>query len=266
MRYFVPTLAPGWLDDGPASSPGDHFGGLPWGLPEARWPVCSRCGAAMSFVCQLAHHPDRLRLGAEGDCMFVFWCLSDPGSCEVWEPDVGTNAVFVLKAAERTHSFAMTKVNLLPYLVVTGWSEREDGVAPEQLKQFFDADHFLELDDASFQVLPGTRLGGTPFWPQALPVCTWEAGDTFVLQLDSAEWLAAPAPCADELGCPVHVQGSDGVFTTYEPQASKANAPPQGVMVVEGGSWCVDRFGDFTVYVFLNEAGPSRGGRLCMQR
>jgi hypothetical protein len=266
MRYFVPKLAPGWMNDGPQSDRGDHFGGLPFGLPIERWPVCRHCGATMSFVCQLEHHAERLDLGANASTMFVFWCFKDPGNCPVWEPDAGSNAVFVLKADECTNTAAhMPEVEVLPYLPVLGWREHDDGVASEQRKAFFDATAYLELDDRGFEVLPGTRLGGAPFWPQAAPVCPWDPAWQLVLQLDGGEWLEPPAPSADELGCTVHFQRPDGSYGQREPLVPKRFAPPQGVMVTEDGAWCVDRFRDFTIYVFVQSEGDVRLGRLCMQ-
>ncbi len=267
MRYFVPKLAPGWIEDGPQSQRADHLGGWPWGLPVERWPVCRHCGAAMSFVCQLAHDPDRLELGGEGRVLFVFWCLRDPGTCAVWEPDAGSNAVIVLKPEERTDAPSeVAEVALLPYLQVLGWSEQDDGVAAEQAPEFFDEARYLALEDDSFRVMPGTRLGGAPFWPQATPVCEADPEWRLALQLDGGEWLASPAPSADILGCTVHFQHDDGSHSQVDPLTPKTYAPRQGVLVVDDGSWCVDRFSDFTVYVFLRRGHDSAQGRLCMQR
>src|SRR5262249_24124718 len=43
VKYFVPELAP---HDELLAHPSfeDKFGGLPWGLPPERWPLCASCG------------------------------------------------------------------------------------------------------------------------------------------------------------------------------------------------------------------------------
>jgi len=266
MRFFAPKLAPGWLENGPPTSPQDHFGGWPWGLPPQRWPACRECGARMSFVCQLEHHPERLKLGGKGRVMFVFWCLSDLGMCEVWEPEAGANAVLVLSPEERTDSAAeAADVEVLPYLRVHSWTEGDDGVPPRKLKAFFDYERNLEEGEL-WDVSPGTRLGGAPFWPSAAPACDWDADWKLALQLAGWDWLEAPVPSADELGCTVTFQHADGTFTKQKPRKRKPSAPRRGVGVTDDGLWSVERFGDFTIHVFLKTRTSLPQGRIYMRR
>src|SRR5689334_8522225 len=99
MRYFVPKLMLGVLAPKQAALE-DKFGGLPWGLSSARWPLCSACHKPQSMIAQLVHHQDRFDLGRAGRVLFVFQCDHNPGGCATWLGDSGANSCFVLEPEE----------------------------------------------------------------------------------------------------------------------------------------------------------------------
>ena len=102
MRYFVPNsqLA---IELPPQSSPHDKLGGIPWGLPPDRWPICSGCGGSQSLLAQFFHHPVHLDLGRSGRVLSVFQCNHDPGMCLTWEGGSGANACFVTELEDLTN-------------------------------------------------------------------------------------------------------------------------------------------------------------------
>ena len=59
MKYFVPQFKLS-IDMPPQTKPEDKVGGLPWGLPSERYPICCDCGKSQSLLIQLVHHPERL--------------------------------------------------------------------------------------------------------------------------------------------------------------------------------------------------------------
>jgi hypothetical protein len=266
MRYYVPALAPGWINTPSLSNPGDHFGGTPWGLPAERWPHCGECKRPLTFVAQLEHDGVRLDLGREGRVMFIFMCVAEPGMCEVWEPDSGATHVLVLEPEHRTHELTLAQqAGALPYLTVQGWKERDDGVAPYDYDVFFHDERYLEQNLDEYDVDSGTKLGGAPFWPQAVPACEWDPEWPLVLQLAGTDWLPGPVPSPAELGCAVQYQLTGKPFVSHEAPVRHPHAPRDGVVVTDDGSWGIERFGDFKMYVCVRR-GRVPEGRMHMQR
>jgi hypothetical protein len=167
MKYYVPVTALGAFlpeQDGLV----DKFGGLPWGLPQERWPLCSKCGKPTTLLAQLCHHPVRLNLGKEGRVLFVFQCNHDHSICNFDELEpVPKNTAFILEESE-----LMTGLTEPPAFVeaeaevrVIEWMEAEEQIAEEDHPKFFDPEEYEEMDiDDITQVEPGPKLGGLPFW------------------------------------------------------------------------------------------------------
>lgn len=167
MKYFVPQVKLS------ADLPVQHnieekFGGYPWGLRQADWPMCKECGAHQTLLAQLAHHPEHLNLGASGRMLFVFQCTD---GCSSWEGGSGCNACFVMDVEELTDSVTPLPQDApLPEVEVRilGWLEFEDAVQPEQLPAFFDEDQHMELAEDVLDAIPSiTKLGGAPVWCQS---------------------------------------------------------------------------------------------------
>jgi hypothetical protein len=202
VKYFVPELAP---DEELPAQPSfeDKFGGLPWGLPPQRWPICASCGAPQCLLAQLRHHTERLDLGQEGRVLLVFACNDDFSRCPTWDLNSGANSCFVLGRQELTKGLTMPPVSqgvperrlerwldeqVHPAWRVTHWHEKGDGV-PESYPGTFGLnrdvpDGYSEEEYESYwsEVSQGTRLGSVPFWIQFPEV---PPGGRFLGQIDS---------------------------------------------------------------------------------
>lgn len=214
MRYYKPDLVPlatvkphepGWIGKifgaKPISTPDpvaftEQLGGLPFGLPPAKWPKCRDCGASQTFLAQFRHDPDRLELGREGRILMVFQCAHDPGMCATWEAFSGANACLVLEADEldeNPQSIPHDAPPLEHAVAVRGWSEHDDLIAPDIATQFYSDETFLKLGKEVWgQVSTSTKLGSVPFWIQSAdeaPGPDWK----FLGQLDSTHSFANPA-------------------------------------------------------------------------
>ncbi|MEO0377192.1 MAG: hypothetical protein AAF329_21790 [Cyanobacteria bacterium P01_A01_bin.17] len=157
----------------PQTQPEDKVGGLPWGLPIERYPICRDCGKSQSLLLQLVHHPERLNLGRPGRNLFVFQCNHDAGGCASWEGSSGANACFVLEPEElANHTTPLPKDD--PYLEVEAriinWIVGDDGISQEKVTP---DGVFCDVSDAELDAVyeqqkgyGGTRLGGVPNWVQ----------------------------------------------------------------------------------------------------
>jgi hypothetical protein len=192
MRYFVPDIrvaqeAPNCIE---------RLGGLPWGLPKARWPRCSGCGRSQSLLAQFQHDANRLDLGRGGRTLFAFQCNCDPGMCDTWEAFSGANACFVLEPDDLQNGETPLPPDtppIDPAVRVIGWMERDDGL-PDTLKAHFqsDAKHLALDEEIHNKVTWGTRIGGAPKWIQSAEEAPRD-GWQFVAQLDSSySFHAAP--------------------------------------------------------------------------
>ncbi|HEY1169764.1 MAG TPA: hypothetical protein VGH19_00215 [Verrucomicrobiae bacterium] len=184
MRYFVPDIR---LAD-EESRQSEKLGGVPWGLPAAKWPLCKDCGKPQSLLAQFEHHPLRLDLGRAGRVLFVFQCDHDPGACETWSAISGANACFVLEPEELLQSVTpLPPDSFEPMLEVrvARWIEKEDDIDPNLAGHFFEDKTYLKLpEEVVGKCTTGARLGGVPSWiqsPDEGPRAPWR----FVGQLDS---------------------------------------------------------------------------------
>jgi len=234
MKYYVPELKLAALSP-PQTQAMDKFGGLPWGLPAARWPHCAICKRSMALIAQFFHHEQRLDLGAPGRCLFVFMCSTPESPCgtETFDPASGTNAGFVLEPHELDSggltwppdaqaSWPIWSVQCCGYLGpgkyggkvwinvearVTGWREQEDGIDSGLAKSFRDYDGYWNLPEGvRMNMYAGSKLGGAPCWLQGPP--DHQAGEC---RAQFAGYLSfpPPLPSADEIGCTVTVGHRD---------------------------------------------------------
>lgn len=195
MRYFRPILQPGELM-APQVTHEDKLGGLPFGVPDALWPVCKDCGKPQSLLAQFAHHSERLDLGKAGRVLSVFQCNHDPGMCSTWEGGSGANACLITEPEESTDKLTSppTPETITEREVrVVEWTVEDDGLSESEAARFFHADSYFELPRLKTELVPtSTRLGGVPHWiqsPDEAPGAPWQ----FVGQLDSTySFLRAP--------------------------------------------------------------------------
>lgn len=177
----------------------DKLGGLPFGLPSARWPMCRDCGRPQSLLAQFAHHPDRLDLGRAGRVLHVFQCNHDPGMCSTWEGGAGANACVITEAEESTGALTSapsSDTSIEREARIVEWLEMDDGLSDAEAARFSNADSYFELPRLTTEsVSMSTRLGGVPHWiqsPDEAPGSTWK----FVGQLDSTYSFLKPPRAA----------------------------------------------------------------------
>lgn len=191
MRYFVPDIR---LPE-ESSSNIERFGGIPFGLATADWPLCAECGKSQSLLAQIAHHPDRLDLGRDGRTLFVFQCNHDPGMCDTWSATSGANACLVMEPEDLIEIPSPLPSDRPPLdnaVVIAGWIVREDSVSETEATGFYSDENFLELGEAVWRkVSTGTKLGSVPSWVQSPDEAP--KGWRFIGQLDSAySFLSMP--------------------------------------------------------------------------
>ena len=229
MRYFTPELSLGVLRP-EETEMCEKFGGLPWGLPIERWPLCGECGLPLSHLFTLKHDNARLDLGKEGRILMAFMCNHDPGNCETWDTDSGANAVLILEETELqtglTNAPEPDGAQTETEAFITAWRENEDVVPEADEAAFFDALDYYDLNEEMLETLyDKTKLGGLPAWiqfpegPKVPPFC-------FVGQFDSGFVLPSPPPSAARAFCPVY---------RFENGERKAEPPPDGWVPPPGG-------------------------------
>jgi uncharacterized protein YwqG len=172
MKYYVPKLKRAQTDDS-QTEPKEKFGGLPFGLPAERYPICAQCANPLALLVQFVHDPERLDLGREGRGLFVFQC-NNGGTCQTWDDESGANACLVIEPEDltsRTEKVPDGKFEPEKAFRITNWQEHDDEIAPEISRAFYSEREYYNLDDDVFdelykKITAVTRLGGTPFWIQ----------------------------------------------------------------------------------------------------
>lgn len=258
MKYWIPDLLLA-TQLPPQHELEDKLGGLPWGLPEGLWPVCSSCDNPQSFLAQFTHHAERLELGSEGRVLFLFMCNFDPGMCPSWEGGGGSNACLILPGDALTTSLTAPpddEVEVETEARVRRWLERDDGVPENLYQSFFDEESLLSLpEDVKGKVKWSTRLGGVPRWIQSADESPGD-GWRFVGQLDSAYSFYSPISSPDEIGCRIG-RKVNGQFIYDQPVTQKAGAPKHAFIdeeKYEGRNWLTEgpNFGDGGLgYIFV---------------
>jgi len=222
MKYFAPELALGALLP-PQTEIMDKYGGLPWGLPVDRWPLCRECGKPLTHLATLTQYAERLDLGADGRAVLVFQCGRSPNEtgCETLLPDSGANAVLFLDAKEQTKSLTEPPAPGAPREIevrVTNWTEQHDLVTPELEPSFYitdsyDADggfrdifgEFYYAHEAVVDsVADGAKLGGVPGWIQSPEKI--DSAFRFAAQLAMYLHFPDPLPSADAAQATINVR------------------------------------------------------------
>ncbi len=209
MKYFVPELALGPLLP-PQTQLAEKFGGLPWGLPLNKWPICAGCGNPQSHLATFVHDVERLDLGKEGRTVLVFQCNHSPNetNCEMWDADSGANAVVFLDAPELSNGLieppmpgAMKEIEMR----IIGWTEQHDLVTPELEPFFYKADKFWEFrqehEAISDSIGGGAKLGSVPDWVQTAEDIAPPL--RFAVQLNMYYHFPDPLPTADAVGATI---------------------------------------------------------------
>lgn len=229
MKYYVPSIQLGVLCP-PQTDIEDKFGGLPWGLSKAAWPICKNCGKSMGLIAQLLHDSERLNLGRDGRCLFVFMCCNSDSKCGgTWSPEEGGNSSFVVEPEELGSGLIPPPDIADPELAeirvwqnsaytqnwnpentiwiqtevrITGWVEKDDDILESARLSFFNE---TEFDDISEEILDnvytGTKLGSVPAWVQWPTHQDWR----FIGQISSYFHFKTPTPDPDKIGCPVNI-------------------------------------------------------------
>lgn len=254
MRYFKPHLALG------VSSPAqtrlqDKFGGLPWGLPQERWPLCANCGHPMTFLMQLRHNARRLDLGAPGRVLFVFLCyhFSD-SNCDTCDADSGGNAVVILERAELGKGLTSAPdpgAEIEVEARVLEWVAGKDPVSKEQYLLLFDGETHWDVPAEVYdEVDRGTKLGGAPFFPQG--ASQGHPASHFAGQFSTGHILAGPIP-EDYLKGRVPIQSGAPKYVTRA---------PNGTYHCDAANYA----GDGWAYLFVYPDAESPSGKFFCQR
>jgi hypothetical protein len=155
------------------------LGGLPWGFPAGRWPVCEECGRPMSHLAQfpgqsLDEQSPSLPIQAD-EVLFVFKCEWD-SVCSFWERDGGANAIFSVARKELGDRSTEPPVHakdgapeILPELGVASWRVEDDGVPAELEDAFYDYGRHRELPGEMAHPYDWaaewrTKFCGVPYW------------------------------------------------------------------------------------------------------
>ena len=173
------------------SAPVGQFGGMPATFPQDRWPHCSFCNGALSFIAQFDHDLPALDLGAPGRSLYIFMCDHDPGMCFTWEADKGGNACIVLEPGEKYSgpAYEIDAPQSRGPAMIYRWLKRDDAltsqeaemVATQSLPSDLSPDERTEIHNKARYI---THLGGIPHWIQSASEGD-QPGWEFVGQLES---------------------------------------------------------------------------------
>ena len=199
-----------------AASTHSWFGGSPIGSADDSWPSCAECDQPMRFVLQLdlAELPAELDTPRDGALQF-FYCSTDDGLCETWNPFSGTHALRVVPRADVPLA-PPTTLEPLRRVGILGWNAIQDlpsaaehellGIeydydfdkglvdvhCPEINVALNGLDIDLEVAEAISNALDGDKLGGWPHWVQGVeyPACP-SCGESMdlLMQIDSNDNL-----------------------------------------------------------------------------
>ena len=263
MRYFTPRLQIASLA-GEQTKLLSKIGGVPWGLPPEKWPVC--CGQPEKLLAQLCHEPPMLDLGAPGAVLHLFQCLECLGIGEF-----GRDA-FVLDQSEfRGGLVRIPKYDHSPDLGarligefwITGWKEEDDGIPTARFSEFFDERKLWKLQEEFpkiewFDCRMNTKFGGSPRWtgngPMGFPPSPFE----YLFQLDNYLYLEGPPPSPNDAGCGVTTFGDKGrVLDTSSPDSDRRRINAPWLIMHDQSADChyaeyTNLGSDGTAYVFVD--------------
>ncbi|MES2464313.1 MAG: hypothetical protein V4671_27445 [Armatimonadota bacterium] len=270
MRYWIPELVLGVLHPNPPIHQADKFGGLPWGLPQNKWPGDGE--GPYVFFAQFTHHLERANLGREGRVAFLFLGGTDTDETVVFvdseELSAGPTCLPRPKSTTLTEAW------------VTEWEDDDDGLSDSILPYFMSekayyADEFSQRREtvSLSDTLPGgTRLGSVPDWVQspydAPPVPPF----VFIGQFSGDFDFDGPAPSAEQTGCPIEQEGSS-IWSMFFPRVMKPHrrsshpGAPRKIRVHKDGTYfCDDNcIGDGLAYLFVNPDPVTPVGKFFIQ-
>lgn len=224
----------------------DKLGGLPYGLPQNRWPACAVCSRPQNYIGQF-RSSDKINLGRQGRVLFLFQC-PDGALCGAWDHQSGANASVMVDASETTHSRTASPAGaeVEPEGVIIGWEAVEPQVGI-------------------------SSAGPSPSYGANHPTGC-EPNGRFLVQLVGLFDFRAPPPDPAQTGAQ-HLHywggkyGQDNMRVEEPPRSrqhygdwsrGQADVPgrPSQVAVRENGEWSVEwaNFGGGTAYVFIDEA------------
>lgn len=261
MNYYTPELAFGHLP--PQRKLQDKFGGLPWGIPQERWPRCQQCGNPMAHVMQMEHDTDRLDLGGDR-VLCVFMCFNfDDCSCETWDAESEANAVLIVERNDLTATLCVPDFDnllLYPEVRVLKWNKHEDPVTPELFPLCFDDAYFDLPDEVGQGIRRGTKLGGAPAWLQGAgegPASPYRFAGQFSMEHHLPP--PAPKPITHEAPAVEVFEGLDNVTWKYSGDITAVSN--------DGSFLCqAADYGDSgTAYLFVNPDPSNPSGKFFWQ-
>jgi uncharacterized protein YwqG len=173
-----------------------RFGGEPFGLPAALWPMSRRTKEPMQFICQIPLEPDMFP--GTADAMAYLFMTSGGDGEETWLPDSGENALLLVPRDRLTNTLTVGDAPRLCRMVKRWWSKK---LLPEACcfsakltlaedPAFIPEATLIEMPEEEArgyrESLTGNKLGGTPGFLQSdeLPITDpWH----LLLQLDSTQ-------------------------------------------------------------------------------
>jgi uncharacterized protein YwqG len=173
-----------------------RFGGEPYGLPAALWPVSKQTKEPMQFICQIPLQAD-LFPGVAESVAYLFMTSGGSGE-ETWAPDGGENALVLVPRHRLTKSLTVGDAPRLCRMVKRWWSKKlvpkvccfSGKLTPGEDPAFTPEARLMDMPEGQARTyrdsLSGNKLGGTPGFLQGdeLPVPgPWH----LLLQLDSAQ-------------------------------------------------------------------------------
>ena len=190
MDYYIPDIVK--QDEAKDQMTVGQFGGMPIAFPAERWPHCSACEGAMSFIAQFDHHPPALDLGANGRTLYIFMCQQDPGMCEDWDADGGANACLLLDQDEQQNGAvydidAPTTGDAVP---IHAWLRRASQLTEQEAHILAHQDYPANMSEDTLSDLwkkkidGNTHMGGIPDWIQSADE-GYRPGWEFVGQIES---------------------------------------------------------------------------------
>lgn len=219
--------------DGPNPDSGSWFGGHPL-VTEGKWPVCKECSEPMMLFAQLdlAELPEEADLPTKEGLLQVFYCSSDDGGCETWEPFSGTHELRVVSPGSAPVT-PPADVASLPQKSILRWRAVEDLPSSSELEMLgvevnydfqnetatvrceefgisLDLSGDLDVEEILSNAEAGDKLRGWPFWIQGVeyPSCpTCGEAMELLLQLDSEDnldYMFGDSGCAHVTQCRRH--------------------------------------------------------------
>jgi uncharacterized protein YwqG len=172
-----------------------RFGGEPYGLPAALWPISKATNEPMQFICQIPLEPD-LFPGTAQAMAYLFMTVGGDGE-DTWAPDSGENALVLVPRDQLTNTLTVGEAPRLCRMARRWWSKRlvpevccfSAKLTPAEDPEFTPEASLMDMPGEQARAyrdgLSGNKLGGTPGFLQGdeLPIPEpWH----LLLQLDSA--------------------------------------------------------------------------------